>query len=172
MNYQEALEFLKESTSSEWKLGLERLQALLAVMDHPEQKLKFIHLAGTNGKGSTAMMLSSILSAAGYKVGLFTSPSLLNVNEQLRINGEIIGNEAFAKSCKKVKEAISQHDIENWPTEFERLTAVAFTYFSQEKCDIVVLETGLGGLTDATNVIPTCEVAVFTNHWCLSGATI
>jgi dihydrofolate synthase/folylpolyglutamate synthase len=132
-------------------------------MDHPEQKLKFIHLAGTNGKGSTAMMLSSILSASGYKVGLFTSPSLLKVNEQLRINGEIIGNEAFAKTCKKVKEAISQHDIVNWPTEFERLTAVAFTYFSQEQCDIVVLETGLGGLTDATNVIPTCEVAVFTN---------
>lgn len=163
MNYQEALMFLKESTNGEWKLGLKRLETLLEIMHHPEKKLKFIHLAGTNGKGSTAMMLSSVLSAAGYKVGLFTSPCLLRVNEQIRINGEIIGNEAFAKTCKQVKEAMGQLPIEEWPTEFERLTAVAFTYFHQVHCDIVVLETGLGGLTDATNVIPTCEVAVFTN---------
>jgi dihydrofolate synthase/folylpolyglutamate synthase len=163
MSYHEALQFLKESTGSTWKLGLERLQALLEVMDHPEQKLKYIHIAGTNGKGSTAIMLSSVLSAAGYKVGLFTSPYLEKVNEQIRLNGEIIGNEAFAKTCKKVREAMVQLPESEWPTEFERLTAVAFTYFSQEQCDIVVLETGLGGLTDATNVIPTCEVAVFTN---------
>lgn len=163
MNYQEALQFLKVSTNGAWKLGLERLQTLLEVMQHPEKNLKFIHLAGTNGKGSTAMMLTSILSSAGYKVGLFTSPCLLNVNEQIRVNGEVIGNEAFSKTCDKVKEAMGQLPMEDWPTEFERLTAVAFSYFFQEHCDLVVLETGLGGLTDATNVIPACELAVITN---------
>ncbi len=163
MKYQEALQFLKESTDNTWKLGLDRLQALLEVLDHPEQKLKYVHIAGTNGKGSTAIMLSSVLSAAGYKVGLFTSPYLEKVNEQIRINGEIIANEAFSKVCNKVKEAMYRMHQSNWPTEFERLTAVAFSYFKQEECDIVVLETGLGGLGDATNVIPACEVAVFTN---------
>lgn len=163
MSYHEALLFLKESTDRAWKLGLERLQALLAAMDHPEENLKYIHIAGTNGKGSTAIMLSSILTAAGFKVGLFTSPYLEKVNEQIRINGEIISNEAFAKTCKKVKDVMYHMPECDWPTEFERLTAVAITYFNQEQCDMVILETGLGGLGDATNVIPTCEVAVFTN---------
>ncbi len=163
MNYQEALKFLKETKSLGSKLGLGRLQQLLELLGNPEKNLKFIHLAGTNGKGSTAMMLSSILSTSGYKTGLYTSPYLTKVNEQIRLNGEVISNEAFAKVMKRIKETIHLMDQNEHPTEFEILTAAAFEYYASQKCEIVVLETGLGGELDATNVIPVPLVAVITN---------
>ena len=163
MNYQEALKFLIETKSRGSKLGLERMQKLLMHLGNPEQNLKFIHLAGTNGKGSTAMMLSSILSCAGYKTGLYTSPYLTKPNEQFRFNGDVISNEDFAKLMKRMKEVILQMKEDEQPTEFELLTAAAFEYFSKLKCDLVVLETGLGGELDATNIIPLPLVAVITN---------
>lgn len=163
MNYKEALTFLKETHSFGSKLGLGRLQKLLVLLGNPERNLKFIHLAGTNGKGSTAMMLSSILTCSGYKNGLYTSPYLTKVNELIRLNGEVISNEAFAKLIKQIKEAILQMDKEEHPTEFEILTAAAFVYFSSQNCEIVVLETGLGGEEDATNSIPVPMIAAFTN---------
>lgn len=163
MNYQEALDFIKKSARLGSKLGLERLQKLLVLLGHPEDKLKFIHVAGTNGKGSTSAMLSSILSCAGYKTGLFTSPYLEVMNEQIRINGETIDNEAFVKNVKIIKDAVILLPNEDYPTEFELITAIAFNYFLSQKCDIVVLETGMGGQGDATNVIPTPLISVLTN---------
>lgn len=163
MNYQEALKYLKSYKNNTGELSLKNLNKLLDYMDHPEEKLKFIHVAGTNGKGSTCKMLSSVLRSAGYKVGLFTSPFLETENEQIQINGQLISNEDFAKVCKKVKDNASFLMLEEMPTEFELTTAMAFQYFYDMKCDLVVLEVGLGGELDATNVIPTPLVAVFTN---------
>ncbi len=163
MNYQEALNFIKKSARLGSKLGLERLQKLLALLGHPEEKLKFIHVAGTNGKGSTSAMLSSILSCAGYKTGLFTSPYLEVMNEQIRVNGEIIDNEAFVKNVKLIQDVVVELHDEECPTEFELITAIALIYFLSQKCDIVVLETGMGGQGDATNVIPTPLISVLTN---------
>ncbi|MDD5936290.1 MAG: Mur ligase family protein, partial [Clostridiales bacterium] len=176
MNYQEALDFVKQSQCLGSKLGLERLQKLLAILDHPEKKLKFIHVAGTNGKGSTAMMISSMLTCAGYKTGLFTSPCLEVVNDQIRMNCEIITNEEFAKSVNQVQDVVMNLEKEDYPTEFELITAVAFTYFVNQNCDLVVLEAGLGGVSDATNVIPASLVSVITNigmdHTALLGDTL
>ena len=163
MNYQSALEFLQKSAALGSRPGLERLMKLLPLCNHPEEKLKFVHVAGTNGKGSTCMMISSILNKAGYRVGLFTSPYLEDVTEQIRINGEIISNEDFSKACHTVAKAAALMEPDMLLTEFELLTAIAFVYFNEKHCDIVILEAGMGGLLDATNVIPTCEVAVLTN---------
>ncbi len=176
MKYQEALDFISKTASLGSKLGLERLQNLLVLLGHPEEKLKFIHVAGTNGKGSTSAMLSSILSCAGYKTGLYTSPYLEVMNEQIRINGEMIDNEAFVNNVMLVKEAVAKLPEEDCPTEFELITAIAFNYFLAQRCDIVILETGMGGEGDATNVIPTPLVSVLTNigldHTAILGDTL
>ncbi|ABX43124.1 bifunctional folylpolyglutamate synthase/dihydrofolate synthase [Lachnoclostridium phytofermentans] len=163
MNYQEAIKYLRSYKRNTGELSLKNLNKLLDYMDHPEKKLKFIHVAGTNGKGSTCKMLSSILRCAGLKVGLFTSPFLETENEQIQINGEVISNEDFAKVCKKVKDFTTYLMLDEIPTEFELTTAMAFQYFYDTKCDLVVLEVGLGGELDATNVIETPLVSVLTN---------
>ncbi|WP_029504135.1 bifunctional folylpolyglutamate synthase/dihydrofolate synthase [Lachnoclostridium phytofermentans] len=163
MNYQEAIRYLRSYKRNTGELSLKNLDKLLDYMNHPEKKLKFIHVAGTNGKGSTCKMLSSILRSAGYKVGLFTSPFLETENEQIQINGQVISNEDFAKVCKKVKDFSSYLMLDEIPTEFELTTAMAFQYFYETNCDLVVLEVGLGGELDATNVIETPLVSVFTN---------
>lgn len=161
MNYQETLAFIH---STDWKgsmLGLDRMRALMGRLGHPEKQLRFVHVAGTNGKGSTSAVLSSILSAAGYKSGLYTSPHLVKVNERMRVNGEDISDEDLILAAEAVKAAVTGMD--DCPTEFEIITAMAFWYFAREKCDIVVLEVGLGGRLDATNVIDAPEAAVIVN---------
>ena len=141
--------------------GLGRTQELLGRMDNPQDRLKFIHIAGTNGKGSTAAMLASILRTAGYKTGLYTSPFITCFNERMQVDGEMIADEELAEITEYVRphaEAIADH-----PTEFELVTAIAMEYFARHACDIVVLEVGMGGELDSTNVIRTPEVSVITN---------
>jgi len=161
MNYQEAIEFIH---AADWKgsvLGLERITDLMHRLGDPQNNLKFIHIAGTNGKGSTSIMLSSILTAAGLKTGLNTSPHLVKYNERIKINGQDISDEDLIGAAEEVRDAVSQ--MEDIPTEFERFTAISFVYFAKVMCDIVVLEVGLGGRLDSTNVINAPEVAVITN---------
>lgn len=161
MNAQQAIAFI-ESVS--WKgsiPGLERPQGLLQLMGNPEKKLKYVHIGGTNGKGSTAAMTASILQKAGYKTGLYTSPHIHRFHERIRINGVDIPDRDLAEITAWVKPlAESMADM---PTEFELVWCIAAEYFARQGCDIVVTEVGMGGELDATNVIPAPEVAVLTN---------
>ena len=161
MNAQEAIEYIH---SVFWKgsiPGLGRTQTLLAKMGNPEKKLKFVHIAGTNGKGSTAAMTASILQKAGYRTGLYTSPYIYRFNERMQVNGEQIEDEELCRITEFVKPLADS--MEESPTEFELVSCIAFEYFLRQKCDIVVLEVGMGGALDSTNVIEVPEVAVITN---------
>ena len=141
--------------------GLSRTQTLLSLIGNPEKKLKFIHIAGTNGKGSTAAMTASILRKAGYKTGLYTSPYIYRFNERMQIDGEEISDEELAEITQWIKPFADS--MEEAPTEFELVSCIAFEYFKRNNCDIVVLEVGMGGALDSTNVIEVPEVAVITN---------
>ena len=141
--------------------GLHRMRQMLEKMGNPQKKLKFIHIAGTNGKGSTAAMTASILTKAGYKTGLFTSPYIYRFHERMQICGEQISDEDVVAMVEYTK-AFAE-TMEDITTEFEFVTCMAMEYFSRQGCDIVVLEVGMGGLIDATNIIDTPEVAVITN---------
>ena len=161
MNANEAVEWIH---SVDWKgsrPGLERTRELLEKMGNPQNGLKFIHIAGTNGKGSTAAMTASILRKAGYKVGLFTSPCIYRFNERIQVNGEQISDEDLASVTEFVRPlAESMEDI---ATEFELVSCIGFEHIKRQGCDIVVLEVGMGGALDSTNVIDVPEVAVLTN---------
>lgn len=161
MNYRESLEFIHSRMKFGSRPGMERIEALCKAFDNPQDKLKFVHVAGTNGKGSTCNMISSILTSAGYKTGLFTSPFIVDFRERIQINGEMIVETELAEIMTRVKpvtEKLSEQGIE--PTEFEIITVVAFLYFLENNCDIVVLEVGLGGKLDSTNIIKQSEVSV------------
>jgi len=161
MNVNEAIEYIH---SVFWKgsiPGLERTQELLAKMGNPEKDLKFVHIAGTNGKGSTAAMTASILRKAGYKTGLYTSPYIYRFHERMQVNGVEIADEDLIAITEYVKPLADS--MEQSPTEFELVCCIAFEYFKRMNCDIVVLEVGMGGEFDATNVIEVPEVAVITN---------
>ncbi len=160
-NSEGLMALLKGVTRQGSWLGLERMNELLRLLGDPHKELRFIHVAGTNGKGSVCVMLSSILTAAGYVTGLYTSPHLVTYGECMRVNGENISEAELCVLATTVRLCAEQM-AEN-PTEFEILTAMALLYFSQKHCDIVVLEVGLGGRLDATNVIPVPEVAVIMN---------
>lgn len=152
--------------------GLDRIRELLRRLGDPQEGLRFIHVAGTNGKGSVCACLASVLEAAGYRVGLNTSPHLERFHERIRVNGEEIGDlGALMDRIRPAAEAMAEH-----PTEFELITAAAFLHFKEERCEIVVLETGLGGALDASNVIGTPELAVLTamglDHVILLGPTL
>ena len=161
MTAQEAVEYIHSITWMGSKPGLERTRELLQRMGDPQKKLKFVHIAGTNGKGSTAAMTASILQKAGYKVGLFTSPCIFKFNERIQINGEQISDEDLAAVTSFVKPLAAA--MEDHPTEFELVSCIGFEYFLRKGCDIVVLEVGMGGALDSTNVIDAPEVAVITN---------
>ena len=161
MNVNEAIEYIH---SVFWKgsiPGLSRTQELLRKMGNPEKKLKFVHIAGTNGKGSTAAMTASILRQAGYTVGLYTSPYIYRFHERMQVNGVEITDEELVEVTEFVKPFADS--MAESPTEFELVCGIAFEYFLRKKCDIVVLEVGMGGAFDATNVIECPEVAVITN---------
>ncbi|NLC11243.1 MAG: bifunctional folylpolyglutamate synthase/dihydrofolate synthase [Firmicutes bacterium] len=135
---------------------MERIQALLKLLGNPQQKLRFIHIGGTNGKGSTAAFIASVLEKSGYRVGLYTSPYLLQFTNRMSINGSDIPPDRLSLLVKELKplvEKVTAKPYLGQPTEFEVVTALAFTYFAQEKPDVVVLEVGLGGRLDATNVV-------------------
>lgn len=164
MQYEEALNYVHSLLTFGIRPGMERINALLSLLDNPQNKLKFIHVAGTNGKGSTCTMLSEICIHAGYKTGLFTSPYIIDFRERLQINGKMIEKEDFAELMDKIKPLVEKLSAENLqPTEFEVITAAAFLYFAEQKCDVVVLEVGLGGLLDSTNVIRTPLVSVIAS---------
>lgn len=160
MNYSEALSYIHSVC---WKgsiPGLSRTRDLLERLGNPEQSLKFIHIAGTNGKGSTAAMLASILEEAGYTVGLYTSPFINRFNERMQVNHVCISDEELAELTAFIRpHADSMADS---PTEFELITALAMEFFKRKHCDIVVLEVGMGGALDSTNVIDAPEVAIIT----------
>ncbi len=161
MDYRQALEYIDGVSWLGSRPGLERVTALLEKLGNPQNQLKFIHIAGTNGKGSCAAMTASVLKAAGYRTGLFTSPYLFRFNERMQINGEPIADEVLASLVTEIRPLADA--MEDHPTEFELMTAVALLWYLREKSDIVVLEVGLGGRLDATNVIPAPEAAVIMN---------
>ena len=141
--------------------GLERINALLDKMGHPERSLKFIHVTGTNGKGSTCAMLANMFTKAGYKTGLYTSPYLVRFNERIQIDGVQISDQDICVITEYIKPLADS--IFEQPTEFEMVTALGFEYFARQKCDLVVCEVGMGGEFDATNVILPPEAAVICN---------
>ena len=138
-------------------MGLDRIRKLLELLGNPQKKLRFIHVAGTNGKGSTCAYLSQILIESGYKTGQFTSPYVYEFSERIRINNEMISDNDLKEVTLRVKEAADKFAEDDHPTEFELMTAVAFVYFASQKCDIVVSEVGMGGRLDSTNVIESEE---------------
>ncbi|WP_419742401.1 bifunctional folylpolyglutamate synthase/dihydrofolate synthase [Paraclostridium dentum] len=165
MNYNEALQFIHESHKFGMRLGLDNIKKLLELLGNPQNNLNIIHVAGTNGKGSTCSFISSILKESGYKVGLYTSPFLETFTERIRVNGENIREEEVGKIVSLIKEKIEIMVSEgySYPTEFEIVTAMAFYYYNQEKVDFVALEVGLGGRYDATNVIDKPVVSAITS---------
>ena len=160
MNYNEALKYLDKQQHFGIKPGLDRIQLLLEKLGNPQEGMTFVHIAGTNGKGSVTSMLTSICASAGLKTGNFTSPHLESYNERIYINGKDVSDEEFSEAVSKVKEVADMITQEEFcPTQFEVLTAAAFYLFKKAGLDIVVLEVGMGGLFDSTNVIvPECSI--------------
>ncbi|MBQ8716927.1 MAG: bifunctional folylpolyglutamate synthase/dihydrofolate synthase, partial [Clostridia bacterium] len=174
MTYKEALEYIH---SVEWKgsrPGLSRITELLEKLGNPQKKLRFIHVAGTNGKGSFCAMTESILRSAGYKTGLFVSPYIKNFNERICVSGVPIDDEALAAATAVVRPVAET--MEDAPTEFELITAIGLVHFVREQCDVVVLETGMGGRLDSTNVIDPPLLTVITgiamDHTAFLGDTV
>ncbi len=164
MDYKEALDYISKSHKFGMRLGLDNIKKLLELLGNPQEKLKIIHVAGTNGKGSTCSFISTILKEFDYKVGLYTSPFLEVFNERIRINNENISDKDIGRIVSIIKEKIEIMVDKgfDYPTEFEIVTAMAFYYYFENNVDFVVLEVGLGGKYDATNVINKSEVSVIT----------
>ena len=160
MNYEQALEYIHAVQWAGHKPGLSRTRTLLAALGDPQRQLRFVHIAGTNGKGSTAAMMASCLRKAGYRVGLYTSPFINRFNERIQVDGQQIGDQELVELVEKVRPAAEA--MTDVPTEFEIITALGMLYFAQRQCDVVVLEVGLGGTLDSTNVIDRPECAVIT----------
>lgn len=177
MNYLESLEYLDELSTFGTKLGLGRIKKLVAYLDNPQLRYKTIHVTGTNGKGSTCSMLSSILTTSGIKTGLYISPHLVSYTERIQIDGKSISEEDFADCISAVKTFVDKmvEDGEESPTQFEVITAAAFLYFAINQVEYAVIEVGLGGLLDSTNVVKP-EVSIITNvtfeHAHLCGGTL
>lgn len=161
MTGNEAIQYIHSMVWDRSATGYEHARELLKRMGNPEKSLKFVHIGGTNGKGSIAAMLASVLQQAGYKTGLYTSPYIFRFHERIQINGEQISDEDLGKVTASVKEIVEREQLS--PSEFALVCCVAFAYFAQQECDIVVLEVGMGGANDSTNVIACPEAAVLTN---------
>lgn len=174
MNYEESLEYIHSINWHFCKPGLERIGELCKRLGEPQRGLKFIHVAGTNGKGSTSSMLESVLRAAGYKTGLYTSPYIKAFNERIRVNGKNIADSELAEITDNIR-PIADSMVDK-PTEFELITAIAFEYFRKNKCDVVVLEAGMGGRLDSTNIIESSLLSIITgvalDHTAFLGDTV
>ena len=162
MNYPEAIQFLYGLRLFGAKFGLENTLKLAALAGSPQAQLRFIHVAGTNGKGSTCAMLESIYRAAGLRVGLFTSPHLVSFRERIQVNRRLISEGDVVRLVAEIKPLLSQFPADHHPTFFEVVTVMALKYFAGQKCDLVIWETGLGGRLDATNIV-TPLASVITN---------
>ncbi len=177
MDYQESVAYLESLEVFGQQLGLERIKRLLQKLGNPQNQLKTIHAAGTNGKGSVCAMIASILQEAGYKVGLYTSPHLVDIKERFLINGKKITEEDVARLATLIRPLADQVALESaQPTYFEVTTAIAFHYFQEQAVDYAIIEVGLGGRLDATNAIPKPLVSVITSidleHTDILGDTI
>ena len=149
MEYQEAVEILTSVNKFQIKMGLERVITVLKIIGNPQEKIKIIHIAGTNGKGSVCSILANILKCSGYKIGLYTSPHLIEYTERIKINGVEISRNDFSNLISEINNISEKNRIDL--TEFETLTVAAFKYFAENKVDFAIMETGLGGRFDATN---------------------
>ena len=177
MNFNESVEYIHSLLQFGIKPGLERISKLLEALDNPQDKIKTIHIAGTNGKGSTSTHLANVLTSAGYKTGLYTSPYVLSFCERIQIDGQNIPEDALANTVTRVKSEIDKLNEQGIIiTEFEAITATAFLWFYESGCDYAVIEVGLGGRFDATNVIKKPEAVVITSisldHTKILGDTI
>ncbi|MBQ8310886.1 MAG: bifunctional folylpolyglutamate synthase/dihydrofolate synthase [Clostridia bacterium] len=174
MNCEEAIQYIHSTGWNRGIPGLTRVCALLEAIGNPQEAVRCIHVAGTNGKGSTCTMLDSILRAAGYHVGLFTSPYIREFRERIRVDGELIAEDALAELTEQVASVARTLNVE--PTEFEIVTAIGFAYFARKGVDVVVLEVGLGGRFDPTNVIKNPLLSIITgidfDHVAMLGNTI
>lgn len=162
MTYAEAIRFLYGLQLFGARPGLETTLKLAALAGNPQEQLRFIHVAGTNGKGSTCAMLESIYRAAGLRVGLFTSPHLVSFRERIQVNRELISTAELARLAAEVSSSLDDFPTDQHPTMFEVVTVIALRYFAKVQCDVVIWETGLGGRLDATNIV-TPLVSVITN---------
>ncbi|MDU5301520.1 MAG: folylpolyglutamate synthase/dihydrofolate synthase family protein [Dialister micraerophilus] len=164
MTYENAIESLEKSLVFGIKPGMQRIKKLLELLDNPEKAYKVIHVTGTNGKGSVVAMITKILELSGIKTGRFTSPHLIEYTERFYLCGAYISKEKFAEMYEKVQKAVQIMKEEGYeqPTEFEMLTAMAFLYFKEENVEYAVVEVGMGGLLDSTNVVEP-EISVITN---------
>jgi dihydrofolate synthase/folylpolyglutamate synthase len=162
VTYAEAIQFLYGLQLFGTHFGLERTFKLAELAGHPQKKLRFIHVAGTNGKGSTCAMLESIYRAAGLRVGLFTSPHLVSFRERMQINRQLIPQNEIVRLVTEIQPLLNQFPADNHPTMFEVVAVMALKYFAEQKCDLVIWETGLGGRLDATNIV-TPLASVITN---------
>lgn len=174
MNYSEALTYIHRISSLGSHPGLDRISELCRRLGNPQDTLRFVHVAGTNGKGSFCAMLASVFRAAGYRTGLYTSPFVRLFNERIMVNGCPIPDNRLAELMTRV--AAQADQMADPPTEFELITALGFLYFAEEHCDIVVLEVGLGGRLDATNIVNTQLLSVITDisldHTAILGETV
>ena len=178
MKYKDALEYMENIQTKGIVPGLDSIRALCKQLGNPQDTLSFLHIAGTNGKGSTLAYLSTILAKAGYVVGRYSSPAILEYRERFQVNGKMISQKDFGNLMEKVKAACEDMVAQglSQPTAFEVETALAFLYFAEKKCQLVVLETGMGGTLDATNLIETTLISVITSismdHMGFLGKTI
>lgn len=164
MTYSESIEYIHSRLRFGIKPGLSHIRRLLALMGNPHEKLAAVHVAGTNGKGSTCAMIGSILSSAGYKTGGYYSPYIVDFRDRIQIDGVMIGEEALAYLVTDIRPLVEQMEAAGEVvTEFELITALAFRYFFETRCDMVVLETGLGGRMDATNVVTRPRAVAITS---------
>ena len=165
MNYEEAIQFIHSTYKFGSKLGLENITKLTELLGNPQDCYKIIHVAGTNGKGSTSNMIHDVLMASGYKTGLFISPFLEEFTERIQVNKHHIDRESLARITSQVKEKIDimLEQGYNHPTEFEVVTAIGFKYFQEQQIDFLILEVGMGGRFDATNVVKNTLVSVITS---------
>ena len=174
MTYNEALEYIHSISWTFCKPGLERIGELCERLGNPQSELKFVHVAGTNGKGSFCSMLDSVLRQSGLKVGLYTSPYIRFFNERMCVDGKPISNDELAELTAYVRPIAD--GMTDKPTEFELITAIAFEFFKRNKCDVVILEAGMGGRLDSTNIIRKPYLSVITgialDHTAFLGDTV
>lgn len=178
MNYKQAMEYMDETAKYGSVPGLTNIINLCKKLGNPQNDLKFVHIAGTNGKGSTLAYISTVLKEAGYRVGRYVSPTIFEYRERIQVNERMISKDALCRHLENIQAAIAELEAEGQPhpTPFEIETALGFLYFKEKKCDIVVLETGLGGTLDATNLITTTIVSVIASvsmdHMAFLGDTL
>lgn len=174
MDYQQAVDYIESPALPRGRYGLERLKQALELLGNPQHKVRFVHVAGTNGKGSCAAMLASVLKEAGYRTGLYISPHLRHYNERMQVDGVDISDDDLIRAAQRVKEVCEQ--LGGTPIVFEVLTLMALWYFAERRCDFVVLEVGIGGKLDATNCIPAPAAALIAqlgfDHTETLGSTI